>query len=207
MSIAGRNFTPPPPSLQAQWGLAVSQLSYGIPSIADRVDFLDFSGVFQVSSFSATWISFGSVRLELEVSKITFATEWANPMWQLLDMPWQKERDQIMRLLRTVLANHPISNDQVVEIRSAMASNLVEWMESPMAWFGIPRGGGNLILLVAFLSWQTLKSPIAFKLNSIETGAQAENVDASSDSIHLSQSAYGIGRFCRFSINSQFQQL
>ena len=92
---------------QRLWADALWSLSHDIQDIEHSLDALEFHGSFSRVAFAAQWDPTGEASFKYEYAQVSFSPSWANPLWELLDLPLESEAQQVERLLDELVLRVP----------------------------------------------------------------------------------------------------
>ena len=92
---------------QRLWADALWSLSHDIQDIENSIDALELRGSFSRVAFAAQWDPTGEASFKYEYAQVSFSPRWANPFWELLDLPLESEALQVERLLDELVLRVP----------------------------------------------------------------------------------------------------
>jgi len=93
--------------IHAAWKAGVQSLSRDLTLADNSQDFLHTQGSFSRVSFAARLLDFGDVELRYEFLNASFAPQWANPLWALLEVDIDTQAVQIAGLLDSLVKQVP----------------------------------------------------------------------------------------------------
>ena len=93
--------------IHSAWTAGVQSLSAELTLAENSQDFLSTRGSFSRVSFAARLLDFGEVELRYEFLNASFAPQWANPIWALLEVDIDTQAVQIAGLLDSLVRQVP----------------------------------------------------------------------------------------------------
>lgn len=84
---------------------AASSVSFSLTSLQTSTEALELENSFNATKVWAQLLPNG--RLQLHYGRLTYAVEWANPLWSHWALDIGSEQEQILRLLRRAIVDLP----------------------------------------------------------------------------------------------------
>ena len=96
--------------LQA-WSNQADSLNAQMPMLNSKREIFDPDGSYAVAEAISSWSSSGHAMLHYKITKVSFRTQWANPLWEMLEFNTTAEASQITEMIRKALGAF---NDSVI---------------------------------------------------------------------------------------------
>ncbi|CAE7243911.1 unnamed protein product [Symbiodinium sp. CCMP2592] len=114
------------------WASLVTSVGVALPHIASTASDLEVDGLFWTATGSAYVLPNGNLMFAFRYVEVRFVPQWANALWQALNVDITAQHDQIQRLVTNVSASlpatsHPFASATVVDV-SWMHPSMRLWL-------------------------------------------------------------------------------
>ena len=100
------------------WSAQAASVSLGVPALSSRKERFDAAGRYHVADAAISWELSGHIVLKYLITETSFRTQWANPVWELLEWNCSAEASQISNTIKGTLAafNDTVPHELIVEL-------------------------------------------------------------------------------------------